>query len=126
MEILLYRNYDDKITKKLWKIILETAPNYTTKKYYKISDLNSKLRKQRDYPTIILISAKTKRDLKALLEFQDLFKDTSIIIVLPDRDQKNISMAHSFFPRYLTYIDESFDDVKAVLSKMVKKYTRKC
>lgn len=126
MNILLYRNNDDKITKKLWKIILETAPNYSAEKYYKIGDLNNRLRQQRDFPTIILISADGKREFQRLLILRELFKDTKIILVLPDRDKNHISMAHSFFPRYLTYIDGNFEDVKAVLGKMLEKYPPKC
>jgi hypothetical protein len=124
MNILLYGRPEDKITEKLWNIILEFADKNSAEKYNTILNLAKRLRLDRNDPKIVLLSATSKQELQQIVALKELLSDTRIILILPDGDQDTISMAHKLYPRFLSYIDSNFDDVKEVVSKMVENMNR--
>jgi hypothetical protein len=40
-------------------------------------------------------------------------------LVLPNHDRLTVSRGHSLGPRFMTYADTSFDEICAVLKKMI-------
>ena len=60
------------------------------------------------------------KELEKILTLQDLLSDIRIILILPDRTPNTISKAHKLAPRFLTYLDSDFGEIKAVLHKMLK------
>ena len=68
---------------------------------------------------IVLLLLSTKKELMELQSIRDLLHRVRIIIVLPDREKETTFMGHSFYPRYMSNIDNNFHDVTAVLGKML-------
>jgi len=59
---------------------------------------------------------------KILLELQDLdqmLERLRVILILPDADPQTIARGHNLRPRYLSNIQSDFQDVAAVLRKML-------
>ena len=55
-----------------------------------------------------------------ILSVKELLEDVRIILILPDRLPGTISKGHLLRPRFMTYADSDFEDVKAVLNKMLE------
>lgn len=71
--------------------------------------------------TIGVLFAADRQDLANLLSIQDLLDDVRIILVLPDDKKKTVSAGHRLRPRYISYADGNFEDIAAVLNKMMKR-----
>ena len=69
---------------------------------------------------IFVLLADSKNRLKELTWLIDLLDSKRIILILPDNSEATTSAAHKFFPRYFTYINDTYDDLCAVLTKMTK------
>lgn len=64
---------------------------------------------------IFVINPKT---LDTLLSYRDLMVDIPLIMIITEMDDDTISVAHKFYPRFVTYGENEFDDVAAVVQKM--------
>jgi len=73
---------------------------------------------------IYVLLAESPGRLKELFCLFDLLDGRRIVLVLPDDAQTTINIAHRFYPRFFTYISTTYDDLCAVLYKMINlKYT---
>ena len=52
----------------------------------------------------------------------DLLQELKLVLILPDDDQDTIVKAHTLRPRYLSWVDQNFIDIGAVLRRMVDLY----
>jgi hypothetical protein len=119
MNVLFYGSEKDKSIKELCNVVFKSVPKSKTEKCTTLTDLTRRLRQPQNNVGIALLTAKTKQDLEDLVALRELLADIRVILILPDRDHDTISKAHALYPRFLTYIDRDFDEVKAVLSKML-------
>jgi hypothetical protein len=69
---------------------------------------------------IYILFADTKHLLTEFLELRDLFEDRRIILILPDDAKSTLSKAHRLFPRFLTTISDTYEDLCSVLCKMIR------
>ena len=67
-----------------------------------------------------VLFACTKDALSDILSAKELLEDVRIILILPDRLPDTISKGHLLRPRFMTYAESDFEDVRAVLNKMLK------
>jgi hypothetical protein len=68
---------------------------------------------------IFILLADSKDRLSQLSLLIDLMEDKRILLILPDDSSPVVSMAHQFFPRFFTYVNDTYDDLCAVLTKMI-------
>ncbi|MBU8850136.1 MAG: hypothetical protein KOO64_11380 [Desulfobacterales bacterium] len=68
---------------------------------------------------IFILFADSKKRLNALTALVDLLEDKRLIMILPNDLKATISIANQFFPRYFTYVNNTYDDLCAVLTKMI-------
>jgi len=71
-----------------------------------------------DQPIVVLVAG-TKRDLGKISDMRVLFEDLPLILVLPDRRKETAALGHTLRPRYVSYRDGDFEDVAAVLGRML-------
>jgi hypothetical protein len=57
-----------------------------------------------------------------VLNIKHLFRNTRVILVVPDLSEETIALAHRLRPRYLTYVDGNFPALQTVVDKMREKY----
>ena len=67
---------------------------------------------------IFVLLADSKHRLKELTSLMDLLEGKRILLILPDDSETTTSTAHHFFPRYFTYVNDTYDDLCAVILKM--------
>ncbi len=70
---------------------------------------------------VYVLLAESPRRLKELFRLIDLLDGRRIVLILPDDAKTTVSMAHRFYPRFFTYINNNYDDLCAVLYKMINK-----
>ncbi len=67
---------------------------------------------------IVVLIAERREELSELLPIIHLFRRLRIILVLPDRKPETIRIGYQLEPRFLSFVDKGFSEVKAVLKKM--------
>ena len=70
---------------------------------------------------IFILLADSKKRLNKLTTLIDLLENKRIVLILPDESKETISVALQFIPRYFTFINDTYDDLCAVISKMANK-----
>jgi hypothetical protein len=90
-----------------------------TEIYRTIDNLPPRLRQLDNAPSIAVLIAFTRKELSSLLSIRNLLSDIPTILVIPDREKETIAIGHTFFPRLLSFADRGFEDVIAVLRKIL-------
>lgn len=67
---------------------------------------------------IFVLFADSKHRLKTLESLLDRLKDRRLILVLPDTSKEVLSASHQFYPRFFTYVNNTYNDLCDVLNKM--------
>jgi hypothetical protein len=68
-------------------------------------------------PAVVLYIAQ-KKDLHDLVNRGNTFKNTKLIMILPDHEKATINLAQTFSPDFLTFADSDFSDIRVSLSSM--------
>ena len=118
MKVILYAATRDGIASELEVLIASRVPKQELEVYNSIKGLSNRLvYRSHDVDTVILAASGTA-DLIALISIVDLMEDTKIILILPNSQPQNISLAHSLYPRFIGYADGKLDDIAAVIDNM--------
>lgn len=120
MKILYYGTKNNGAGKRLQKAIDPVVPMKEIEVYRDIKELGKRLRLSTSDISISVFCAENKIELFELLLIKELLLKLRIILILPDGDKQTITLAHTLYPRFLTYSDSSFEDVTAVLNKMIR------
>lgn len=123
MNIVLFlsgQNVDS--VKRLHRVAAATVPPACLETIYSYDRLALRLRKVPQDIAIVVLHAIDTIQLARLVSLGPLLENVRNIIVLPDRKVETVSMGHQLRPRLLTYANDNFSDVAAVLSKMMERY----
>lgn len=120
MKLILFTHQDSAETGIILKNIIEQKFNETQIQTLQIfNEFKAKLKQPYNYnKEIFVLLADCKNRLKELFSLIDLMEGKRIILILPDDSDFSTSMAHQFFPRFFTYISDTYADLCAVLTKM--------
>ena len=121
MKLIYYGSTDNGDGKRLQQVIESVVPVKNTEVYRSIEELGNRLRLPTSDVSVFVLFTKSKTELFDLTLIKKWLLDLRILLVLPDGDKETITMGHTLFPRFLTYADSDFKDVKAVLKKLVEK-----
>jgi hypothetical protein len=120
MKVLYYGVSKNGDGKRLHKAIESVVPVEDIEVYRDVEALSKRLRHSTYDLNICVFFTESKAELFDLVIIKKLLLNLRIILILPDGDDETISMGHTLFPRFLTYVDSDFKDVKAVLKKMIQ------
>ena len=70
---------------------------------------------------VVILIAQKRDDLTELLPIIDLFRRVRIVLILPDRKPETIKIGYKLEPRFLSFIDKGYEEIRAVIKKMVVK-----
>lgn len=76
----------------------------------------------------LLIGLLVVSDIDEMLEIvglHSLIRDLRLVLVLPGRDTKMVVMAHKLAPRFIAYADSGYEQISAVLAKMIHATAKK-
>ena len=71
------------------------------------------------HPEVVVLLASTRGDLDAVGAIHSLLSEARVVIVLPDMEEDTLARAHKLFPRFLSYMESDFQDVAAVVVKVL-------
>jgi hypothetical protein len=120
MKVLYFGTINHNDGDRLQKAIESIVPIENTEIYREIEQLGRRLRLPTCDISISVFFTKSKAELFDLVLLKESLLNLRIILILPDEDMETINMGHTLFPRFVTYIDSDFKDVKAVLRKMIQ------
>ena len=79
-----------------------------------------RLRTPRHGMQVALLVVSGKDEMERFSSLRNLFRDMRLVVVLPYRDEETVTWAHTMGPRFIAYADNGFDQVGAVLDKMMR------
>lgn len=88
--------------------------------FYQFNVFKSRLQNLTGNEGIALLYASTSQDLDDLVVHRNLFHNLRLVLILPDNDEGTIAQGHLLRPRFMSYQDNGFSDLAAVLQKMLK------
>jgi len=124
MNLFFYVSVMEGAGNQLYEIIESVVPEDQIEIYRTTKSLFHRLRQPKDNLNIAVLLASSKKDLSDILSIGDLLSDINIILILPDEEEDTIAKGHTLRPRFLTYSDNSFQGVRAVLMKMLEQTYR--
>ena len=119
MSIFLYSQSTKGAGQRLHTIIKTFAPKKEIKTFRTIDSLSKRLLQPKNDHDIVILLAKSEKELQEFVHIGDLLESLRVILVLPNRDDGTIAKGHTLRPRFITYTDSNFIDVAGVLSKML-------
>jgi len=122
MELLLYSASKQQAEERIHDIIEGIIPIDDIGICRSIESLSIRLRQFRKNLSLAIILAATQEELVDVLLIRELLDDIPIILILPNRQKEAISTGSKLHPRFISYMDSDFLDVKAVLDKMVSRF----
>ena len=84
-----------------------------------MSGLISTLRNPRRLkePAVFVIAG--RKELARLLSLKSLLNGVRLILILPDRTEETVALAHRLHPRFLSYLDSEFAPVIMVVRRLM-------
>lgn len=119
MNLAIYANAKNDTAERLRRVIELMVPVEQVTTFMTIDSLERKLRQPVHGLAIAVLLAASRQDLLELHAIKDLLDDIRIILILPDSESETTTLGHKLIPRFISYINGNFDDVGAVLRKMV-------
>ncbi len=121
MNLILFVHQDS--SKKgvtLKKIIDQTFTRVEIQIIQTFNAFKARLKQASNYnEEVFILFADSKKRLNELNSLIDLLDSKRLILILPDDSKTTVSMAHQFFPRYFTYVNDTYKDLCDVISKMI-------
>ncbi len=106
----------------LEKIIDQNFKGFEKQTVHTVNAFKARLKQVSDYDReIFIVLADSIKRINELTSLVDLMEDRRIILILPDDSKETASKSHQFFPRYFTYVNDTYADLCAVISKMSNK-----
>jgi len=117
MNVILYipSSDGDDIRQRIESLI----PEKGLKIYRTLEGLSERLHRPVDPETIVVIVAGSREKLSEISPLRRILGDIRTVVVVSDQEPATVALAHQLRPRFLTYVNGDFDDLAAVLQKMI-------
>ena len=108
--------------KTLKKIIDQNFKELEIQTLQTFNAFKARLKQASNYnEDVFILFVDSIKRLNTLTSLIDLLDNKRTIWILPDDSKATVSMALQFYPRYFTYINDTYADLCAVLTKMTNK-----
>ncbi|ADK83857.1 hypothetical protein Deba_0484 [Desulfarculus baarsii DSM 2075] len=115
MKLLVYVSVMNEDWVRLGAAIDDSAPRECVELFRRIDGLRERLSQPIQRPAVLVLVAATEAELKALVDLAPLLYDLKTILILPDHEAMAAREGHRLAPRYCTYIDSNFDELRSVI-----------
>ena len=68
---------------------------------------------------MLILMPANRQELLAVSVFISRPPNLRLVLILPDRDKETIAMAHTLRPRFVTYANGNYSELREVLKKML-------
>ena len=104
---------------RLCNQVIGTVPLESIGIFQTLASFKERINQGKTDISAIVFFAANRQELMALKSLHERVSDVKIILVLPDMDQETTRIGHTFCPRYISHTHSTFEDVAAVLNKMI-------
>lgn len=122
MAVILYLPEHNGAGARLHRIVKEVLSERNIEWFGSLNEMSQRLHEPIPDVKIAILYLTNKQDLLRVCAMGDFLGDIRLILVLPDGNPETISKAHLLRPRFITYVDNSFDDLGLVLKQMYHLY----
>ncbi|MDD2902149.1 MAG: hypothetical protein PHU44_06905 [Syntrophales bacterium] len=119
-KLLLYVPVAGGVGYRLTEAVGAALPQQEVEVVQTLDALSNRLQQPLNGLELAVLLSASQRQLFDFLTLRPLPDRLRIILVLPDAKPETISLGHSLQPRFVTYIHSDFQDVAAVLRKIMK------
>lgn len=119
--VIAYSSLKNSSSQKIKSALYHCLPENEFEVHRSFNSLSGRLRKPGNGWHIALLSIDSQKELEKILSISALFSGARILLILPDRNQDMISKGLQLVPRLITYSDENFEELGAVLENMIRK-----
>lgn len=122
MNLFFYATESKKDESQFLKLKHDLAfefPHCSIQTFLSLDSLAQKLRQPSIDSSVAVLLALSRKELTDILAIKGLLSGKRVVLILPDRDEDTLSQGHQLHPRYLSYADLGFENVSAVLRKMI-------
>jgi len=120
MQLLFYARKNDKNENRLDAAIRSAAQGESIERFVKLEDFRERLRSIVEPDSIMVLAAVDRKELLKMQAFRDMLTEIFIILVLPDRNENTIRLAHLLRPRFLSQTNDDFADLGQIIAKMIR------
>jgi hypothetical protein len=128
MQLLFYSPGDDQNEKRLEAAVQKAVPGSQIELFKSLDAFRERLRRPIEPDSIAVLSASNREELLRMQRLRGLLTEIYVILVIPDRKDNTIRLAHLLLPRFLSQKESDFTDLKIVLNKMYanSQYSHPC
>jgi hypothetical protein len=120
MEILFYSPSDNESGDRVKQVLDELMPHGKVESHRQITGFVQRLRMPSSDLQILIFMPANRSELFAASSLLEEMQGIRLILILPDRENETLSMAHHLRPRFVTYANGDYSELKEVLKKMLK------
>jgi len=118
LNLIIYSKKIDSEKKEFQFVFKSLFSKNEIETFHSIEGLKQRILRTTYDEGIVILIAERREELSELLPIIHLFRRLRIILVLPDRKPETIKIGYQLEPRFLSFVDKGFSEVKAVLKKM--------
>jgi len=120
MQLLFYASKNDENQNRLDAAIRSVAPGGAIEHFTQLDELRDRLRSIVEPNSIMVLAAVDREELQKMQAFRDMLTEFFIILVIPDRQEDTIKLAHLLRPRFLSQVNDDFMDLNQIVAKMIR------
>jgi len=120
MQILFYSPSGNESGDRLKQTLDEVMPGGRVEAFRHVNGLIQRLRMPSPDLELLIFMPANRHELFAASALLAEMRDLKVVLVLPDREDETIAIAHRLRPRFLTYANGDYTEVREVLRKMLK------
>jgi len=120
MRILFFARQDNEAGQRLRDAVQRAVPVNCLESYGSLDDFSRRLRAAKAENLVSVLLASDRQELEGMQGLKELLKDTHVILVIPDQEERTVALAHRLLPRFLRLKSGDFKDVESVLGRIVR------
>ncbi|MEW6672768.1 MAG: hypothetical protein AB1427_13770 [Thermodesulfobacteriota bacterium] len=121
MKLVFYADGNTEVGDRLLQKIQDQVSASVVQAYRSFDDFQQGLVGRGWKPNAAILLASNTTELKRIITLGKLLTDTRVLLVLPDRRKETVAAGHRLRPRYISYADDGFEDVVAVVKQILKR-----
>jgi len=120
MNLLFFTSRDDEKAKEVDAAIREAIPGSKIERYKRVRLLWKRLHQPLDPESIAVLSAYDRKELRKMQILCEWLPEIYVVLIIPDRKEGTIRLAHHLSPRFLSQRSEGVSDLRDVLDKIYR------
>jgi len=120
MSLIFFASGLETYAGRLLKLVAEAAPRVEIEVHLTLDSLIHRMRQSDPEAQVVILVARTRRDLDGLLTLRQLLIDRHLILVVPDGEADTLSAGHRLHPRYMSVLESGPQSAAAVSTRLLE------